>query len=49
MFQIKVRNQEIWVPIQGITPTLPPENLKGDGGDRKKKLKLNRVLYENEA
>jgi hypothetical protein len=31
------------------TPTSTPKKMKGDGGDRKKKLELDRVLYENKA
>jgi len=30
------------------TPTSTPIKTKGDGGDRKKKLELDKVLYEIE-
>jgi hypothetical protein len=31
------------------TPTSTPKKLEGDNGDKKKKIKLNNVLFENEA
>jgi len=31
------------------TPKSIPKKLEGDGGDKKKKLELDKVFYENEA
>jgi len=31
------------------TPKSTPKKLEGDGGDMKKKLEFNMVLYENKA
>jgi hypothetical protein len=36
-------------PKELHTPESTPKKPKGDGGDMKKKLKLDRVLYNNEA
>ncbi len=36
-------------PKELHTPKSTPKKPKGDGGDMKKKLKLDRVLYDNEA
>jgi len=36
-------------PEELHTPKSTPKNPKGDGGDRKKKLNLNKVLCKNEA
>lgn len=36
--------------IEGLhTPTSIPKKPKGDDGNRKKKLELDKVLYENKA
>jgi hypothetical protein len=36
-------------PKELHTPTSTPKKLKRDGGDMKKKLEFNNVLFENEA
>jgi hypothetical protein len=36
-------------PEELHTPTSTPKKTKGDGGDKKKKLELDKVLCENKA
>jgi hypothetical protein len=36
-------------PKELHTPTSIPKKIKKDGGDKKKKLEFNNVLFENEA